>query len=111
MGAKSIFIAINSFFGAISDALKATLLTFGIDPSKIGGLVNLIGLFLAGLITVLVVTIGIISYIKGTQFEPFYSSYEDDAFVRGKAGTVMGILTIICAVWFLFAIVYIYFVG
>lgn len=107
---SSIITIVGDVINGTNYALRSLVELFGISPSIAGTVVNTVGLFIAGFITVLVVTLGIISYIKGSQFEPFMSSYEDDAFVRGRAGTVMGILTIVCAVWFLFAIVYIYFI-
>ncbi len=107
MDLKSIALGINSFLLGMQSFFDSFFHYLGIDTKVVGGVVNLMGLLFAGLITVFIVTVGIISYIKGTQLEPFTSSYEDDAFVKGRAGTIMGVLTIVCAVWFLFALVYI----
>lgn len=101
---------INTVINNIDNATVVPLLhSFGVQGSPAAaGLLNSIGIICSAIITVLIVVVGVLSYIRGSQLHPFFTTYEDNPLVRGKIGMLIGVFSVICSVWFLFSLIYIY---
>jgi hypothetical protein len=106
MWLRDIVLTLNPIFNGIGNIIRTSLIYLGLNPESVGSAVNLAGVFLAGLLTVIIVTLGVISFVQGLRTDPFFHPNSEEAFVRSKISTVIGLITLVCSIWFLFALVY-----
>ncbi len=102
----SVFDFLQNLFNSI---VQSILFDLGLNRGVVSSYIATLGIIIVGILTSIIITMLIVDMVNGVKIRQHFEIGKYDRLSEGMLGKVVGIITLFCSIWFLFAVLYIFF--